>query len=147
MGDPLTEVVQAIFQGSKPTPCQRTSLIVFGNIPGKKAKSLKISDRRKLSLLNVDLKLLTGIEAARIRTTMHKAISPLQLVSGGNKRISHGIAMATYAISATSDNKVRCGILDTDLMAAFYNMVILWYLQVMSRKGLASSNFKVQEPV
>ena len=31
MGDPLTEVVQAIFQGSKPTPCQRTSLMVFRN--------------------------------------------------------------------------------------------------------------------
>ena len=121
--------------------------MVFGNKPGKKAKSLKISDRRKLSLLNVDFKLLTGIEAARIRKTMQRTISPLQLVSGGNKRISHGIAMARDAISATSDNKVRCGILDTDLMAAFYNMVILWYLQVMSRKGLASSNFKVQEPV
>ena len=50
--------------------------------PGKKAKSLKISDRRKLSLLNVDFKLLTGIEAACIRATMHKTISPLQLVSG-----------------------------------------------------------------
>ena len=110
--------------------------MVFWNYPGKKAKSLKISDRRKLSLLNVDFKLLTGIEAARIRKTMHKTISPLQLVSGGNKRISHGIAMARDAISATSDNKVRCGILDTDLIAAFCNMVVTWCLQVMYRKGL-----------
>ena len=38
MGDPLTEVLQSIFQGNKPTACQRTSLMVFGNKPGKKAK-------------------------------------------------------------------------------------------------------------
>ena len=79
--------------------------MVFGNKPGKKAKSLKISDRRKLSLLN----------AARIMATMHKTISPLQLVSGNNKRILHGIAMARDAIRATSDSKVRCCILDSFL--------------------------------
>ena len=67
LGDPLTEVIQAVFRGRKPTACQRTSLMVFGNKPGKKAKSLLISDRRKLSLLNVNFKLMTAIEAARIR--------------------------------------------------------------------------------
>ena len=69
MGDSLTEVIQSVFTGSKPSACQRTSLIVFGNKPGKKAKSLLISDRPKLSLLNSDFKLMTGIEAACIQTT------------------------------------------------------------------------------
>ena len=81
MGDPLTEVIQSIFNGEKLSACQRTSLMVFGNKPGKKAKSLLISDRRKLSLLNSDFKLLSGIEAAHIQTTMARTISPLQLVT------------------------------------------------------------------
>ena len=136
MGDPLTEIIQAIFNGAKPTASQRTSLMVFGNKPGKKAKSLKISDRRKLSLLNLDFKLLTGIEAPRIRATMHRTISPLQLVSGGDKRISHGIAMARDAIMATTNSSHRCGILDTDLIAAFCNMVALWCFMVLRKKGL-----------
>ena len=44
--------------------------MVFGNKPGKKARSLLISDRRKLSLLNVDFKLMTGVEAERTERTL-----------------------------------------------------------------------------
>ena len=116
LGDPLTQVIGEVFRGSKPTASQRTSLMVFGNKPGKKAKSLLISDRRKLSLLNVDFKLMTGIEAARIRSTMSRTISPLQLVTGGEKRISHGVAMARDTIHMAGKNKTRCGILDQTLL-------------------------------
>ena len=50
---------------------------------------------------------MTGIEAARIRTTMSSTISPLQLVTGGEKRISHGVAMARDAIYAAGKSKTR----------------------------------------
>ena len=109
--------------------------MVFGNKPGKKAKSLLISDRRKLSLLNVDFKVMTGIEAARIKKTMSRTISPLQLVSGGEKRVSHGIAMARDAMEASGNKSPGCGILDTDLKAAFCNMVTTWCYQVLINKG------------
>ena len=142
IGDALVEVVQEVFRGAKPSPCQRTSLMVFGNKPGKKAKSLLISDRRKLSLLNVDFKLMTGIEAKRIRSTMHRTISPLQLVAGGDRRISHGVAMARDAITAAGNNKLRCGILDTDLIAAFCNMVTTWCLKVLEKKGLENATIE-----
>ena len=52
LGDSLTEVVQAVRDEEK----QPTSIMVFGTKP-KKAKSLKPSDKRKISLLNADLKL------------------------------------------------------------------------------------------
>ena len=110
--------------------------MVFGNKPGKKAKSPLISDRQKLSLINVDFQIMTGIEAARIRTTMIRTISSLQLVTGGDKRISHGVAMARDAIHAAGTNRDRCGILDTDLIAAFCNMVSTWCFTVMARKKL-----------
>ena len=67
---------------------------------------------------------------------MHRTISPLQLVSGGDKRISHGVAMARDAIMATTNSSLRCGILDTDLIAAFCNMVALWCFMVLRKKGL-----------
>ena len=136
LGDSLTDVIQTVFRGSKPTSSQRTSLMVFGNKPGKKARSLLISDRRKMSLLNVDFKLMTGIEAARVRSTISRTISPLQLVTGGDKRISHGIAMARDAIHSAGKNRTRCGILDTDLIAAFCNMVSTWSFTVLAKKGL-----------
>ena len=114
--------------------------MVFRNKPGKKAKSLLISDRRTLSLLNVGFKIMTGIEAKRIRSTMHSTISLyIQLVAGGDRRISHGVAMTRDAITAAGNSKVRCGILDTDLVAAFCNMVSTWCFKVMSRKGVEKS--------
>ena len=113
--------------------------MVFGNKPGKKARSLIISDRRKLSLLNSYFKFMTGIEASRIRATMSRMISTLQLVTGGSRRISHGVAMARDAIQAASSNITECGILDTDLIAAFCNMVATWCYMVMSRKGLSET--------
>ena len=62
LGDSLTEVVQAVHSGKPPTQTQRTSLMVFGTKP-KKPKSLKPSDKRKISLLYADFKLVTGIDA------------------------------------------------------------------------------------
>ena len=116
--------------------------MVFGNKPGKKAKSLKISDRRKLSLLNVDFKIATGVEAKRLRQTMAHTISPHQLVTGGDRRISHGVALARDAIHAAASLKKGCGILDTDLVAAFCNMVLTWCLQVMEKKGISPQVIK-----
>ena len=72
--------------------------MVFGNKPCKKAKSLLISDRQKLALLNIDFKLMAGKEASRMRRTMCTTVSPLQLVTGGDKRISHGVAMAEISV-------------------------------------------------
>ena len=110
--------------------------MVFGKIPGKKAKSLLISDRRKLSLLNLDFNVMTGREAARIKKTMHRTISSLQLVSGGAKRVSHGIAIARDAMESSGIKSPGCGILDTDLKAAFCDMLTTWCFQVLIKKTI-----------
>ena len=95
--DLLTEVIQAVFKGSKPTTSQQTSLMVFGAKP-KKLQSFKPKDKRKLSLLNVDFKVMTGLEAKRHRKIMTHTVSPLQLVAGSDRRIHHGIALARDAM-------------------------------------------------
>ena len=59
-------------------------------------------------------------------------------MTGGEKRISHCVAMARDAIYAAGKNKKRCGILDTDLIAAFCNMVATWCYLVMYKKGLCN---------
>ena len=97
----------------------------FGAKP-KKLKSLKPKDKRKLSLLNVDFKTMTGIQAKRHRKIMTRTVSHLQLVAGEDRRIHHGIALARDAITAAGRTGVGCGILDTDLIAAFDWMVMTW---------------------
>ena len=44
--------------------------------------------------------------------------------------------MAIDSIHAAGMNRNRCGILDTDLIAAYCNMVSTWCFSVMARKGL-----------
>ena len=135
LGEPLTSVVQAVFNGQKPTSSQRGSLMVFGSKP-KKRNSLKPQDKRKISLLNVDFKVMSGIHAARLRSTMTRTVSPHQLVAGADRRIHHGIALARDAIEAASKSKLGCGILDTDLVAAFDFMVLTWAMKVLGKKGM-----------
>ena len=99
LGEPLTEVAQAIHQGQNPTLSQRTSLMVFGSKP-KKPKSIIPSDKRRLSLLNSDFKVVTGIDANRFKSVATHTLSPCQLSAGDDRRIHHGINAARDAIRA-----------------------------------------------
>ena len=135
LGDYLTEVSQEVFKGKAPTRSQQTSLMVFGAKP-KKLKSIKPKDKRKISLLNVDFKVMTGIHARRLRKVMPHTVSAQQLVGGGDRRIHHGIALARDAIYAAGKARHGCGILDTDLIAAFDWMVMPWVQLVLSKKGM-----------
>ena len=113
MGTPLTEVAQAIHRDGIPTPSMRTSLMVFGSKP-KKPNSIKPSDKRRISLLNSDFKIITGIEASRFGDTATHTLSPVQLVAGSDRRIHHGINLARDAIYQVGMSKKGCGLLDLD---------------------------------
>ena len=71
---------------------------------------------------------------------MTRTVSHLQLVAGEDRRIHHGIAMARDAIIAAGRTGLGCGILDTDLIAAFDWMVMPWVQQVLGRKGLCEKS-------
>ena len=79
---------------------------------------------------------MTGIHARRLRKVMPHTVSAQQLVGGGDRRIHHGIALAWDAIYATGMARHGCGILDTDLIAAFDWMVMPWVQLVLSKKGM-----------
>ena len=132
----LTDVVQAIFQGNKPTLSMRTSLMVFGSKP-KKLNSLKPGDKRRISLLNSDFKIVTGIEAKRFGDTATYSLSPVQLVAGDDRRIHHGINLARDAIQQIGKSKSGCGILDLDFLAGFDWLDMAWVYLVLEKKGVA----------
>ena len=136
LGTPLTEVMVSIHHGHDLSSSQRTSLMVFGSKP-KKPNSIKPGDKRKISLLNADFKVATGLEAKWMKDVATHTLSHLQLVAGNNRRIHHGINLARNAIYAAG-KKARngCGILDTDLIAAFDLISLEWAFIVLVKKGL-----------
>ena len=99
LGDALTEVVQTVHKGEQPSRSQRTSLMMFAAKPGK-AHSFKPRDKRRLSLLNTDFKIMTGIDVARHNKVITHTICPQQLAAGDDRRISFGISLARDAIYA-----------------------------------------------
>ena len=101
----------------------RTSLMVF-RVKPKKLGSILLKDKRRISLLNSDFKIATGIEAGRLKKTITGTLSHLQLVAGDDRRIHHGIAKARNAIFMAGKTRKKCGILDTDYITAYDYLVM-----------------------
>ena len=135
LGDPLVQVVQAVHQGEELTRSQRTCLMVFGTKP-KKLSSLKPSDKRRISLLNSDFKVITGLEAARFKKTFTHTLSDVQMVAGENRRIHHMINQARDCIYTVSKTRQGCALLDLDFVAAFDMQVFSWVYAVLKAKGV-----------
>ena len=141
MGESLTEVMLEIHHCKPLTTSQRTSLMVFGSKP-KKPNSIFPKDKRRISLLNSDFKVGSGLEARKLKKTLTHTLSPLQLVAGSDRRIHHGINLARDAIWAAGRRGHGCGILDTDLIAGFDYMNLSWCLKVLEKKGAAQGFMK-----
>ena len=136
VGEALTEVVKTVFEGNRPTESQRTSMMLYTTKPGKSG-STKPRDKRRLSMLNSDFKVLTGIEVGRHRRVLTHTLCPQQLAAGDDRRISFGISQARDAVFAAGQRGEGCGLVDNDFEAAFDFLCLDWVKKVLERKGLA----------
>ena len=139
VGPALFSMVQAIFNGAAPTKSQQTSMMVFGAKP-KYPHSLDPGHKRRISLINSDMKLVTGIDAKRFHATATHTLSPLQLVARSDRRIHHGICRARDAIQAAGRGRREgCGMLDTDFEAGFDFLDMDWTYLVLLKKNCSPS--------
>ena len=146
LGDSLHQVVLAVWNKDDLPNSQRTSLTVFGNKP-KKPQSTKPSDKRRISLLNSDFKLVTGVEAAIYKPMLTHILSPSQMVAGEDRRIHHAINKARDCIYAVSKSKVGCAILDFDFMAAFDFFTFTWLSMVLRAMGACEEGISKVEHI
>ena len=133
--DDILDMIKYVHMGGSPSLSQRQSLMVFGSKP-KKLNSIKPGDKRRISMLNSDMKILTGIENFRFQKTSQRTISPVQFVSGQDKKILHAVNWARDAIQAASMKKIPCGIMDTDFLAGFDWLIMDWVFIVLKKKGV-----------
>ena len=110
--------------------------MVFGSKP-KKLNSLKPGDKRRISLLNSDFKIITGLDNTRLKSVATHTLNPNQLSVGDDRRIHHGICKARDAINVANSKNQGAGILDNDYMSAFDLMVLTWVFMVLEAKGLS----------
>ena len=110
--------------------------MIYGSKP-KKLQSIRPEDKRRISLLNSDFKIVTGLEADRFKNTFTHTLSPVQMVAGDNRRIHHMINKARDCIFAVSKSKLGCALLDLDFVAAFDYQVFSWVFDVLRAKGVS----------
>ena len=109
----MLEVFNFILHGEKPTETMRTSTVQFLSKP-KKSSSLKLSDKRKISVLCTDFKCLETILANRLNTVMPQFISKSQYASKPQK-IHQGISAARDLVSFAEKEKLSMAIHALDM--------------------------------
>ena len=133
IGDALTSIIGEIFIKEKPTEYQRTVKMIFANKPNK-AGSIKLKDKRKISLLNTDFKILTGTENKRHHTILDRTVSSNQFALGKSRNISHAISLARDAIWAANKTNQDAVIAELDFMMAFDLLCFEWVLKVLKKE-------------
>ena len=109
--------------------------MVFANKP-KKMDSINVKDKRKISLLNADFKLATGIESLRHGKILDHTVSMCQYAVGKSRKITHAINFARDAVFSAGGRKEGAALADLDFEAAFDFLRMEWVELVLNKKGL-----------
>ena len=96
LGQHLSDVIREIVKEGKLPESMRNSFLVYSPKLGKE-NSTRIKDKRKLSLLQTDFKVLLGILAGRLKKTENHTISRHQS-SAGSKNVSQAVCLTRNAI-------------------------------------------------
>ena len=133
---PFLNMVKEIHDGGYPSTSQNISILIYGSKAGKE-KSINPSDKRRISLLNSDFKILTGIEARRLKAVASHLLDDDQLVATTDSRLHHGINKVRDAITVLGKRGAGGAIADFDFTAAFDNLCLNFCFKVMKKKGIS----------
>ena len=132
IGRHLCEVVRHVVKEGTPSTSMQHSLMVFSPKPGK-TSSILPKHKRKLSQLQTDWKIITGILAQRLRKTEEHTMSKQQYAAGP-RRITQAICEARDTILNISPNNRGCAILELDFMAGYDMLSLSWTWKTLRKK-------------
>ena len=144
LGQHLSDVIREIVKEGKLPESMGNSFLVFSPKVGKE-NSTRIKDKRKLSLLQTDFKVLSGILAGRLKKTENHTISRHQF-SAGSKRVSQAVCLTRNAIECVKPSE-RAAVIETDFVSAFDLMTIDWVLMVLRKKGCSEQFVRVLQSI
>ena len=145
IGKHLCEVIRLVVQEGVPAKSMQYSYLVFSSKPGKTGSILP-RDKRKLSLLQTDHKILTGVLAARLRKTEAHTLSIHQYAAGPRK-IQHAITQARDLISSVSPTQRGSAVIQTDFVQAYDLLAVSWTWQVLKRKSCSQKFISILENI
>ena len=113
--------------------------MVFAHKPGK-SSSKELKDKRKISLLIADFKILTSLENKRFMLIISHTISPTQFALGKEKHIHHAISLARDTIYLNNLKNKGGAIADLDFEAAFDLLCMEWVFKILQKRPIPPIN-------
>ena len=138
----MLDVFNFIVRGEDmPTETMRTSTVQFLSKP-KKACSIKLSDKRKISVLCTDFKCLETILANRLNSAMPQFISDSQFASKPRK-IHQGISAARDLVSFAETENLGMAILALDMKSGFDFLQMDFVYFCMRKYGFSDKSIDI----
>ena len=138
LGEDLGDVLREVVQSKKPSKSMQHGFMVFTPKNGKNSPPLP-KNLRKISLLNTDFKILSGVYANRLKQMEDHTISNNQF-SVKPKKVTHAISLARDTINSVNLGQKGCAIGEFDFQSAFdFLCVEGWTWKILERKGASSA--------
>ena len=137
----LVELFNTILKGEKPPESMRTTIVQFLSKP-KKQDSIKLEDKRKISILCTDFKLFETVLANRLNKAMEEFISPSQFAVKP-RTVTGGITAARDAIAYASKNNIGGAFLGLDMKCGFDLLQMDFVYYSMKRYGFSETAVKI----
>ena len=137
----MIEVFNSIVQKEVPTRSMRTSTIQFLTKPKKKS-SIKLDDKRKISVLCTDYKCLETILANRLNTVMESFISTSQYATKPRK-IHQGVAVARDVVNYASSKNVNIACVTLDMKSGFDLLQMDFVYYCFERYGFSKKSIDI----
>ena len=122
------------------TTSQRQAIITLVQKPGKDHTFIK--SWRPISLLNVDLKILSKILAKRIQNALCKIIGPEQNAFIKNRHIGDTVRLISDVLYETDKNNIPGILFGADFAAAFDSVDIIFMIEVLKKFGFCDNFIK-----
>ena len=117
MSNLLAPYMLEILRDKEPSESMRTSTLFFLGKP-KKMNSIKLEDKRKISILCSDFKCIETIMTNRLNIVMQEYISPSQYACKP-KKIQQGLAAARDVVNYASKKKIGMACVALDMKSGF----------------------------
>ena len=137
----LIELFNSILRNEAPTRSMRTSTIQFLTKP-KKKHSIKLEDKRKISVLCTDYKCLETILANRLTIAMGSFISSSQYASKPRK-IHQGVAVARDVVNYACSKNVNMACVTLDMKSGFDLLQMDFVYYCLERYGFSKKSIEI----
>jgi len=137
----MIEIFNSILQNEAPTRSMRTSIIQFLTKP-KKKNSIKLDDKRKISVLCTDYKCLETILANRLNNVMGTFISSSQYATKPRK-IYQGVAVARDVVNYACNKNVNMACVTLDMKSGFDLLQMDFVYYCLERYGFSSKSIDI----